>query len=1200
MITLLKVKYSILTILFVISKLAISQYCTPGVTGAVADCGITNFTFANLSHNSPDQEHYVDYTAFSATVYRSMTHNLSITTVNTAMQGWSMWIDWNQDGDFNDADETYIGGRFLGTINTTIPIPSAALVGSTRLRVASDFHGNTLDTCSTLQASGDIEDYTVIIRDTVICTATQYLSPQFTSPAVEKKVLGIEIFSSTNFNLSSLTFNTNGTSNLASISSAKVFYSGSNNYSFASNQFGVTVAAPSGVFIVNGAQVLQPGENYFWLTFDVGGTPGDIIDAQLQSIVVNATSYNPNVTSPPLQLTIKPAVCNYNAKRNNIWYFGDKAGIDFNAAPVALTNSAMTQNEGCASIADKNGNLLFYTHGDTVWDKNHNVMPNGFGIGGALSATQSSLILEQPDNDSIYYIFTVGQANDGFYYSVVDMSKNTGLGDVIVKHVLLVNNATEKLTAVMHSNKRDIWILCHDFNNNSHYAYLLTPTDVKDPVITTIGLMGPFFSGGDAIKVSPDGTKIASTFGHHNLVELFDFNTTSGVLSGLKTIDVNIGGYSFPYGVEFSPNSNLLYITHLVLQRLSQYDITLATGPLIAASEVALSNSFNVTGAGSLQLAPDGRIYCANRLSNDLGVINNPDVPGTGCGFVLNGFNLSGKVSLYGLPNQFIPAAPPVAVAGTSTSICRGESVTLTSSGGLNYSWTPSTGLSSVSTATVTASPVVTTTYTSIVSNTSSCLDSAYVVITVNNLPTLNISGDTTVCNGIATTLTASGANTYTWFPSPGLSNTTGTSISIMVTSGTTYTVTGIDGNGCKDTSTVNIAAGIVTVSVSGITAICSGSATTLTSGGSGATHYTWSPSLGLSSTTGTFVTISPTGNTSYTVTGTDALGCTSTSTFSITTTGLSVTLSAGNNSICEGSSTTLTATGGNSYIWLPAQGLGSSTGNLITINPTGNTTYTVIGSDGAGCNDTSYIAITVNLIPIANPGPNDTICEGQNAILNASGGSTYVWNTGATSSSITISPPITTSYSFTVSNGNCIDVDSAKVVVFSNPTASVSNNITIAAGQSTTLSATGGVSYQWSPALGLSCITCQNPVAAPQVTTKYYVTVTNANGCTTLDSITVTVDVLCKSFYIPNAFSPNNDGENDIFMIKGDCIKTMHLTICNRWGEKVFETDNIKNGWDGKYKGQQMNSDTFIYYLSADMDDRTTINKKGNIALLK
>jgi hypothetical protein len=165
----------------------------------------------------------------------------------------------------------------------------------------------------------------------------------------------------------------------------------------------------------------------------------------------------------------------------NNWYFGVKAAISFNTgSPVPLYNSQMEAPEGVASISNKNGDLLFYSNGWNVWNRDHQVMLNGYSIGDNADATQSGVIVPYPDNDSLYYVFSLQQLGGNLYYSIVNIKRDGGLGEVVLKHVLLLNTICEKLTAVKHCNKKDIWVITHKFNSDEYCSFLIANTGFYD------------------------------------------------------------------------------------------------------------------------------------------------------------------------------------------------------------------------------------------------------------------------------------------------------------------------------------------------------------------------------------------------------------------------------------------------------------------------------------------------------------------------------------------------------------------------------------------------------------------------------------------------------------------------------------------------------------------------------------------------
>lgn len=310
--------------------------------------------------------------------------------------------------------------------------------------------------------------------------------------------------------------------------------------------------------------------------------------------------------------------------------------------------------------------------------------------------------------------------------------------------------------------------------------------------------------------------------------------------------------------------------------------------------------------------------------------------------------------------------------------------------------------------------------------------------------------------------------------------------------------------------------------------------------------------------------------------------------------------LASGSTTICAGDSTTISVSGAVNYTWYPAQGLSATTGSTVILFPTSNSTYTVAGDNGGGCKDTIFVSISVNQLPLVDAGNNDSVCPGQNAILVASGGISYMWNTGVTTNTLIVNPLITTVYTVTVSDGVCSNIDTARVVVYSPPNANAGNDETIAPGSSVTLNGSGGISYFWQPSQGLNCVTCQNPVATPTASTTYVLVVTDENGCTKSDVVIVNVESPCNDIYIPNAFSPNKDGQNDVYYIYGTCIKQFTLSIYNRWGEKIFITNNLSHGWDGFYKGSELNTDVFTFLFTAILNSGEEVVRVGTINLIR
>ncbi|MFH0893613.1 MAG: gliding motility-associated C-terminal domain-containing protein, partial [Bacteroidota bacterium] len=519
---------------------------------------------------------------------------------------------------------------------------------------------------------------------------------------------------------------------------------------------------------------------------------------------------------------------------------------------------------------------------------------------------------------------------------------------------------------------------------------------------------------------------------------------------------------------------------------------------------------------------------------------------------------------------------PVVSIVASANPICVGSSTTLTASGASTYLWNTGSTLNPLA-----VTPVVTTTYT-VTGTTAGCTGTATLTVTVNPNPVVMVNSPA-ICAGTSATLTANGATTYLWSD-----GSTTNPITVSPAATTTYTVTGTSLS-CTGTAiaTVTVNPNPVVSIAASANPICAGSSTTLTA--SGASTYLWNTGSTLNP-----LTVLPAATTTYTVTGTTA-GCTGTATITVTVNpNPIVTISATPNPICAGTSSTLTASGATTYLWNTG-----STLNPLAVTPTVTTTYTVTGTT-AGCTGTATITITVNPVPIASITGDTLICTGTSTVLTASGGTSYLWSTSANTQTITVNPLSGTTYTVSVSNGNCTASASITINTAPNPTANAGNDTTINLGSSAQLAGNGGVTFSWSPATDLSCNDCANPVASPQTTATYTLVVTDANGCTDMDTVTVNVDVLCGEVYIPNAFSPNNDGTNDLECVFGNCIQVLNFAIYDRWGEKVFETKDTKVCWDGKYKGEFMNSGVFVYYMKATLLTGEEIERQGNITLFR
>ena len=271
--------------------------------------------------------------------------------------------------------------------------------------------------------------------------------------------------------------------------------------------------------------------------------------------------------------------------------------------------------------------------------------------------------------------------------------------------------------------------------------------------------------------------------------------------------------------------------------------------------------------------------------------------------------------------------------------------------------------------------------------------------------------------------------------------------------------------------------------------------------------------------------------------------------------------------------------------------------------------TYSVqlIMSEDFGCSfgiDTAEIQIDVFESPNLNLNNDTIICAGTSVLLSALGANSYAWSpsvglNSAVNASVVATPLVTTNYLVAGTISGCTATDSVLIQVNPTPNVTLDNLIVLAFGDSTQLFASGGETYSWQPPTGLSCTDCPNPIVQPTVPTQYTVTVTDSNGCVNTKSVFVNIET-DGCIYIPNIFSPNMDAQNDEFCLYGSCLKSGTFTIYNRWGEKVFETTDMKQCWDGTYKGVPVGSDVFFYKLNGVLVTGEVVEESGNIEVVR
>lgn len=554
----------------------------------------------------------------------------------------------------------------------------------------------------------------------------------------------------------------------------------------------------------------------------------------------------------------------------------------------------------------------------------------------------------------------------------------------------------------------------------------------------------------------------------------------------------------------------------------------------------------------------------------------------------------------------------PVVTASADVSICSGGSTTISASGATSYSWDNGAGASS----SATVSPTSTTTYT-VTGTTNGCTATDQVVVTVSSVLNVLASADVSICQGQSTTISASGANTYNWNNGLGV----GASHTVSPTTTTTYTVTGTDVSGCSGTDQVVVTVNSNPVISAANISVCEGGTKPITV--SGASTYSWSPATNLSGTTGNSVNFTAGTSTSYTITGTDANGCIGTTNVSAIVNPNPVIDAGANVQACSGSQVVLTGAGagvGGSYTW---------DNNVMNgfpfFPPVGTTVYEVTGTTAEGCMGTDQVTVAIEATPIVSfTATQDQYCVPVTAVFtNTSstiGNCVWTFDNGQT---VTDCGPLTQNFNHPGVYGATLQITTPNgctsslyqndmVVVEANPEAvfiphpvvfDLLDPLVTFDNQST-----GAVSYQWDFGVNGATSTAFEPsYKYPEEVAAYVVTLIaySEHGCPDTTSYSVRAEEVLI-FYIPNTFTPDGDEYNNTFkpiFTSGFDLFDYKLLIFDRWGENVFESNDVSTGWDGFYgvKGKLCQDGTYTWKVEFKVlknDERKTY--VGHVNLIR
>jgi gliding motility-associated-like protein len=796
-------------------------------------------------------------------------------------------------------------------------------------------------------------------------------------------------------------------------------------------------------------------------------------------------------------------------KQNNQWRFGNAGGIDFNTTPPSFVNGAvLSTGEGSASVADRTtGALLFYTDGLTVWNSQNQVMLNGTGLlgGVTLSSTTAAVIIPKPGSNNLYYIVTIDEQinNNGVRYSVVDMSLNGGLGDVVVgqKNILIVQTTSEKLEVVPASDGLSYWLITHDNPGNGFLSFKIDNSGIQTtPVVSLIG--GNQGNGAGHMKINKQFNKIALGLlnlgsGSSTQIELFDFNNTTGVIS-----NPTIWNYNFQvgliYGVEFSPNGEVLYVSDL--QKIVQYNISLPTSIAIENSGYQVTSGFYQ--AASLQLGIDDKIYIN---SGAIDAINCPNKLGPACGFQQNIIANQSGGGGYGLP-KWVYYPNDVATTTVNT-----------------------------------------------INVTDSCFGNAaqFAVGNTNGITAINWNfGDPGSANN-----TATGFNVNHTFSQIG--NFT---VSAFIT-----TACGFDTLVLNALQIVNCNSPTITgFNILGDTCNVNTNFTFQPIGTSNASAYNWNFD---DANSGTNTFISTPGNPNalhiFSAPGTYNV-C-----LSFQEPGFPITTICKEISIGQCCAAQVLA-------------VDSCLQNNIAFS---YSTGAVVNSVSWNFND-----------PASGPNNVSTINNPNHAFTTA-GNYIVVLTIDAACGIFTINYPIEI-IDCSVTPPPCL----ASIII---------NDTCVTTGANFKIAASLAViAVEWNfgdvASAGNNSSNLLNPLHLYSSAGTYEIRALITLSCGTIEvrkNIEIfecdTTPVEVNEIFVPDAFSPNKDFINDTLLIRGS-IRTFTFSVFNRWGELVFTTEDQTRGWDGTFRGKELDPAIFVYYLVGTDIAGNPIDKKGNITLIK
>ncbi len=639
-------------------------------------------------------------------------------------------------------------------------------------------------------------------------------------------------------------------------------------------------------------------------------------------------------------------------------------------------------------------------------------------------------------------------------------------------------------------------------------------------------------------------------------------------------------------------------------------NIGLSNGSMCMNNFNGSVNQINVTANGATTYNWIGFTGVGNNTNSGPNIIvtaipNTPIGSGTVIGTVGTCTNVA-SFTVLAIPN------PVIAV--TSASMCFGTNATLNANGATTYVWAPGNTLNQTTGSSVIANPSVTTVY-SVIGTSLNCNSTTQTgTVTVVPNPVIVISPVTpTICAGTAIGLTAFGATNYTWSPAVSINTLNGNFVIVNPVVTMNYIVVG-EAATCTSSAVrqVSVIALPNLQAISSKTAICLGDKVNLI--GNGADSYTWSPTTGLNTASGNLVVSTPPQSITYTLMGSNGI-CTSSVTVTV---GVSprpiLNLMTTNNKICKGGSAMIIVSGCQGYLWHPTSDstiLASNTTTNTTsmvVTPTANMNYTITGFNSNGPSACPFTKeILVEVVPTITPAVSysTTICEGNSTKLKAEGSNTYRWIPGDGLNNQYIASPYaqpktTTIYTVTVSDGGfCGQTATVLVKVTPQPTVYAGPDMTYNSDEMMFLNAKGSGTITWVFGDNIICKVCPSTQITATRSGVYHAQSTNEFGCIADDEVWIEI-TNDYPIFIPNSFTPNYDGLNDLFLVYGEGIIKFEMIIIDRWEHRIFTTTDQKTGWDGTYRGEIVKNESYTYVINYTTYDNKKHSKTGYVIVVR